>query len=360
VKPAVAFYITAHGYGHGRRSCDIIRAFHRVRPDAAVHVVSGLGEPFLRSQLGPGAYTLRGGSFDVGMVQLDSIRVDVEATLLRAEGVCARRRESVEAEREFLGRHGIGVVVADIPAIPIEAAAGLGIPSLAVGNFSWDWIYEGRCARDPRWGEIVEAFREGYARTGLLLRLPFSPEMNSFPRREDIPLVAAAGRSRRKEIARITGCDPGRKWVLLSFSTLEWGAEALARVGEIEDCAFFTVLPLRWESPNLHALERERVPFSDVVASVDAVVSKPGFGILSDCVVNRKPLVYAERSDFREYPVLEEAVGRYLRNVHIPAAELYRGNLRPFLDRLERSAEPAERLTGGGEDIAAARIAQFL
>ena len=275
-----------------------------------------------------------------------------------------QRDDTCHIERLFVHpdhrRQGIGVVVADIPAIPIEAAAGLGIPSLAVGNFSWDWIYEGLCARDPRWGEVVEAFREGYARTGLLLRLPFSPAMESFPRREDIPLVAAAGRSRRKEIARITGCDPGRKWVLLSFTTLEWGAEALARVGEIEDCAFFTVLPLRWESPNLHALERERVPFSDVVASVDAVVSKPGFGILSDCVVNRKPLVYAERSDFREYPVLEEAVGRYLRNVHIPAAELYRGNLRPFLDRLERRPEPAERLTGGGADIAAARIAQLL
>ncbi len=207
---------------------------------------------------------------------------------------------------------------------------------------------------------MVDLFAAGYARADLLLRLPFSPAMDAFPRSEEIPLVATPGRCRRGEIARIAGCDPDRKWVLLSFTTLDWDAGALARVGEIGNCEFFTVLPLRWESPNLHALDRGRVPFSDVVASVDAVVSKPGFGILSDCVVNHKPLAYAERSDFREYPVLEAAVGRYLRHVHIPAEELYRGNLGPFLDRLEGSPEPAERLTGGGDDIAAARIAGFL
>ena len=356
----VAFYITAHGYGHGRRSCDIIRAFRRLRPEVPVWVVSGLDESFVRGQLGPGGYALRPGSYDVGMVQLDSIRVDVGATLGRAERLCARRREIIDAESAFLRERRIGVVAADIPALPIEAAAGIGIPALAVGNFSWDWIYAGFLDHSPRWRAVVDLFAAGYARADLLLRLPFSPAMDAFPRSEEIPLVATPGRCRRGEIARISGCDPDRKWVLLSFTTLDWDAGALARVGEIRGCEFFTVLPLRWESPHIHALDRGRVPFSDVVASVDAVVSKPGFGILSDCVVNHKPLAYAERSDFREYPVLEAAVGRYLRHVHIPAEELYRGNLGPFLDRLEGSPEPAERLTGGGDDIAAARIAGFL
>jgi len=356
----VAYYITAHGYGHGRRSCDIIRAFRRLRPEVPVWVVSGLDEAFVHSQLGPGGYALRPGSFDVGMVQLDSIRVDVEATLDRVERLCSRRRELIDAESVFLRERRIGVVVADIPAFPIEAAAGMGVPALAVGNFSWDWIYAGFLDRSPRWRAVVDIFAAGYARTDMLLRLPFSPAMDSFPRSEEIPLVATPGRCRREEIARIAGCDPDREWVLLSFTTLEWDDGALARAAENGDREFFTVLPLRWESPHFHALDRERVPFSDVVASVDAVVSKPGFGILSDCVVNHKPLAYAERSDFREYPVLEAAVGRYLKHVHIPAEELYRGNLGPFLDRLELSAEPAERLTGGGDEIAAARIAQYL
>ena len=133
------------------------------------------------------------------MVQLDSIRVDVEATLGRIGDIGRRRAALVQQESVFLSENGISAVVVDIPGIPIEAAARAGIPSIAVGNFGWDWIYEGYLDRDSRWNAAVEMFREQYAQTGLLLRLPFCEEMNAFPRIEDIPLVAAAGTSRRSE-----------------------------------------------------------------------------------------------------------------------------------------------------------------
>jgi len=113
--------------------------------------------------------------------------------------------------------------------------------------------------------------------------------MRAFPHIEDIPLVASPGNYKREEIADITCSDPKKKWILLSFTTLDWDDRALANVEQIEDCEFFTVHPLTWQRPNIHALDREQVDFSSAIASVDAVISKPGFGILSDCIVNRKP-----------------------------------------------------------------------
>jgi hypothetical protein len=286
--------------------------------------------------------------------------VDVKATLSEVEQLYSQRKTWISQEAAFLKGNDIRLIVVDIPAIPIEAAATLGIPCLAIGNFAWDWIYSAYVPQDPRWKSIVEIFREEYAQTDLLLRLPFCDAMSAFPHIEDIPLVAAPGTCRREEIARLTGSNPKRKWILLSFTTLEWNDTALASVEQLEEYEFFTVHPLVWQRSNIHALDRESVDFSSVVASVDAVVSKPGFGILSDCVVNQKPLIYADRSDFAEYSILETAIRKYLKHVHIPAADLYRGDLRRSLENIWGSPDPVETLQFGGDEAAARRMMQFL
>jgi hypothetical protein len=357
---SIAYYITSHGYGHGVRSLNIIRAINEMCPDLAVHIVSELPTAFLRGRTGFTGNPIRAESFDVGMVQLDSIRVDVDATLDQVELLCSQRKEMVRAEAGFLVASGVDLVVADIPGLPLEAAALVGIPRVAVGNFGWDWIYSGFVPRNPRWQPLVDLFREQYAKTDLLLRLPFCEKMSAFPRVEDIPLVATPGQLRRQEISKLVGCEPSKKWILLSFTTLDWSREALKRVESIRDYEFLTVLPLQWERKNIRALSREQITFSDVIASVDAVISKPGFGILSDCAVNGKPLIYADRNDFLEYPVLEDSIRKYLRHVHIPAAKLYAGDLLDSLDRIWTGPAPELKLERGGDRIAAARIAGLL
>jgi L-arabinokinase len=274
--------------------------------------------------------------------------------------VYGRRDDLVRAERIFLEEQGVDVVVADVPAIPIEAAKAAGLPALAVGNFSWDWIYSAFHDRDPRWAGMSAAFADGYAKTDLLLRLPFYGDMSSFPRRVDVGLVAAPGRNRRAELAALTGADTGKRWVLLSFTSLEWSEEALRAVEGLTDYEFFTVEPLGWPIANAHGVDRARVPFCDIMASVDGVVSKPGFGMLSECIVNRKPLLYADRTDFIEYPILVEALEKYLQNQHVPAEELYRGAIGPYLDRLWTRPAPGETVASDGAAAAVAQIARYL
>ena len=249
-----------------------------------------------------------------------------------------------------------GAAVTEPPAR--EAAARAGLPRIAIGNFSWDWIYEPYIEADPRWQAAVDAFRTDYAAADVLLQYPLSPDMSAtFPRRIGIPLPARPGRPRRAELAARTGADPARRWILLSFTTLDWTPDALARVAAIADTEFFTVRPLEWQGiPNIHAVDRGEFPFSDIVATVDAVLSKPGFGILADCAANGKPLIYADRENFAEYPVLERAIKTRFLHVHIPAADLYAGNLAPSLDALASAPPPPSRLPLGGDTAAAREI----
>ena len=352
----IAYYVTAHGYGHGVRAADILGALRAAHPAVKITVTTDLPESFLRSRLpqADGRLVVRPGAFDVGMVQKDSIRVDVGATLAEALELLAERSRLVDYEAEMLRGEGADLVVADIPAIPLEAAAEAGIPAAAVGNFAWDWIYAPFAARDPRWRPVIRMFEEGYRKAKLLLKLPFSPAMAVFPKYVDLPLLAKPGRPRRAELAQLTRADERKRWVLLSFTSLAWDEAALRAVEELSGCEFFTVKPLEWPGfRNVHAVDRQAVGFSDVLASCDVVVSKPGYGILSDCVANAKPLVYAEREDFVEYPLLERELKRFLINVHIPAVDLYAGRLGPALAAIEKAPAPPETLSGGGAEKAA-------
>jgi hypothetical protein len=77
-----------------------------------------------------------------------------------------------------------------------------------------------------------------------------------------------------------------------------------------------------------------------VVAAVDVVVTKPGYGIISECVANDTALLYTDRGHFIEYGVLVREMPRYLRCAYLPQAEVLTGHWRP------RSRAP--RIPGSG------------
>ncbi len=356
----VAWYITAHGYGHAVRSCAVLAAWARRMPDLDLTVVSGIPVDFLTARLPGARFTRRPEVFDVGMVQRDSVQVDLGATRARVEAWLARRPHQATMEADWIRDRRPDVVVADIPGIPLAAARAAGVPAVAVGNFSWDWIYAPFAEGGDRvWMAAVDAFREDYAKADLLIRLPFAPAMEAFPRQVEVGLPVRPGQARRAELARLTGADPAAIWVLVSFTTLAWGPEALTRAATDPALEFFTVLPLAWDHPRFHAVDRRSVPFADVLATSDVVLSKPGFGIVSECIANRKPLVHAERRDFAEYPLLRDGIEQHLAHAFLSEADLYAGRMHDAVRAALARPMPPPALSLQGADEAVDRILEL-
>jgi hypothetical protein len=57
-------------------------------------------------------------------------------------------------------------------------------------------------------------------------------------------------------------------------------------------------------SPLIRSIAASDCAFADVVASVDAVFAKPGYGTMGECMANRTPVIYYPRPEFAEYPAL--------------------------------------------------------
>lgn len=347
----VIYYITAHGYGHGVRSCDILRTFARRYPERPLLLVTDLPESFLRNRLPGVQMQVRQASFDVGMVQLDSIKVDVDATLERVAELMRHREQRVADETRWLEEQQPALVQCDIPSIPLEAAARLDLPRLAISNFSWDWIYSPFVERDARWTEHIASFEEGYRQADFLMRLPFAGDMSVFPKAVDVPLVAQPGIPRRADLARTYGLPLDKTWALLSFSTLDLPPGALREMSSNPDLCFLTVKPLEWSVPGFYAIDRRQFTFSDVLASCDVVVTKPGFGVVSECIVNNKPICYADRSDFIEYPILVRGIEQYLQHAHLPSQELYRGVVSEYVRACLQAPPPVDHLPAQGDEV---------
>ena len=87
--------------------------------------------------------------------------------------------------------------------------------------------------------------------------------------------------------------------------------------------------------------------YEDLVRAVDVVVTKPGYGIISECIANDTALLYTSRGDFREYQVLVDAMPKFLRCAFIDHADLFAGDGNHISMRCSRSPNrrPARRPT---------------
>ncbi len=351
-------YTSGHGFGHSVRTAAVLQRLLEQRPDLAVEVATTAP-----AWLFPPRVRYRRLPTDVGLVQRDGLEHDEAATLQAVSAFLAGLDQQADAEAARLRGAGVRLVLGDIPALAFEVAARLGVPGVALGNFSWDDIYAPFVPAWPGFGPVIERLQASYAKAALLLRLPFHLPMPAFRRREDLPLVARHPTRPRAETRRLLGIGADTTVVLLAFGGFDVPSLDLAALERLPEFLFLRPVPAprgRLASNLLEVPDHGLVPFPDLLAASDAVVTKPGYGMVADLFACRVPALFAERPRFAEYPILADALQRYGRALPICRAELDRGALGPALHRLLALETPWAELPLDGAERSAARLVALL
>lgn len=360
--PALAYYINGHGFGHATRSIAILNALWGESPGQPVLVRTDAPD-FLFRKSCEGPYRLLPGTVDPGTIQADPLHLDREASVeARARWHGDLPRRAVE-ERELLAEEHVGLIAGDIPPLAFEAAAALDVPSVALGNFSWDWIFEPYLAGSSRGAELLTAMRGAYRRADLLLRMPLHGEMTAFREVEDIPHVVRPARTDAATIRRALGVPEERRPLVLvsfgGFAAVRFREEARPDPGPFRFVTFGEVLPGLPEDtvclPVDHAFRHE-----DLVAAADAVIMKPGYGTIAECLASRTPFLYTSRDDFREYEVLIRGVREQARCRFVPRDDLLSLRWGEHLEALLADPRPWAPVRTDGAAAAAARLLRFL
>jgi hypothetical protein len=339
------FYVSGHGFGHARRTAAVIDHLLRSRPQVRVSVRTAAPARIFTA-VGVAPQSVSPTSLDSGVVEHDALNIDVPATVDRVRELLWGRQGLIEHEVEIVARDGPpGLIIADIPFLAGPIAQRLGVPCIAVGNFTWDWIYEPLLSGSPDGRELLATIRDDYALMTAALRLPLSHAMPQFLRVIDVP--AAAHRTRQPEAVILDRCgfDPGdrRPRALIGMRGGTSPQAILEACGTMPEVLFTTLEPLNNHGcANLkYVAQHERgLDFADLLAVHEVVISKFGYGVVCDAAAAGSRLLWPPRHGFREEEIFEVEAPRFLPTQRIPREEYATGRWGPWIERLLAMPRP--------------------
>ena len=358
----LAVYVSGHGYGHATRTRAWLTALRAREPSRLRIRVRGEAPPAVLSagRLGLGCSRA---DIDPGVVQPNSLDVDLPASLAVHRALVARWDEAVEREAAWIAGSGARLLVGDVPPLAFAAAERAGVPSLAVANFGWDWILASYAASDPAWEPVVGCYRRAYAGAALLLRLPLAGGLPGFRRVQEVPLLVNLSRRERPACRAALGVAPGesRPLVLVSFGGLG-GLGVRSAAEDLSDYVFVCCdgPPPRRDGRWLRVETSDELPHEDVIHACDAVIGKPGYGTAAEALAHGVRALCLPRPGFPEAAPLFAELSRLGSARSMPRPDFEAGRWRAHLEALFAGPAPQPwPLTGGAEAVAEAVLGRL-
>ena len=344
------------------RQIAIINALRAEAPDCRV-IVRTTAPPWLFQRSIAGPIELVAAETDTGVVQIDSLRPDERETIRRAHAFYGDIEPRIDREAAWLREREITFVLADAPPLACAAAARAGIPGVVCANFTWDWIYEDY-GHEADVADLVSTIGRLYRAASGAWRLPLHGGFATFDEVLDLPFVARHAQVPASDTRERLNLPATQKLVLVSFGGYglrdfplhsldcldEWGVVVTAAGAPA------TALPAGVHHVAERPMYERGLRYEDLVRAVDVVITKPGYGIISDCVANRTAMVYTPRGRFAEYDVMVREMPRYLRSQPLSMEAFAAGVWREALRAVERLPAVPDAPATNGAAIAARMI----
>lgn len=357
-RPVLYLAITNHGFGHAVRMATVASQVQKFNPEILLIIVTTAPRWLLESYI-EGDFIHRLRAFDVGVIQSDSLTMDLKATLGKMQEYCHREEEIVAGEVDFLRLNKVGLILADIPGMVSLIAEKAGIPCWMMGNFGWDFIYQA-------WGddfrEVTHWLRSRYEKVERLFRLPLAEEMASFPFRQDVGLTGGNPRYGEAFLRdKFNLNKPKEKTVLLTFGGLGLEAIPYHNLNAFRDWQFITFDQNAPDFPNLLKICRDSAHLRpvDFMPICGKVVSKPGYSTFAESLRLDIPLVSITRNGFAEAEILLDGLRHYGYHRIVDYGDFLAGDW-GFLREDAIAPLGNEKLDKDGTEFIAQEIVKFL
>jgi len=285
----ILWNVSSHGWGHGARQRELIRVYRLKYPDTHITVASNIPLWFWE---GSKIDSIISGSPSPIVVEKDG-DIDLEATRTHFYHFADHSSSYLKAETQRQSLLKPDLVISDIDPLPVKAAENNSVPALGISNFTWDWIIK---EMFPDMGYEAAIVADMYHH-GTYLKLPMSPDHSPFRSTIDVPLLRGGPPGNPDKVKDLL---PAGNTCLVALREIPPGIDlsvpdnfnAVSCLPEPVHRICYNITP----SELAHA----GATFADLVAACDVLLTKPGYGIVSQILSMGKKAVLLTGRKFPE------------------------------------------------------------
>jgi hypothetical protein len=388
--PHLLVDISAHGYGHISQTAPVVNALAARIPDLRVTVRSAAPAELLKRRF-LCEFSHIPVAPDFGMRMANAVDVQAEESAAAYHALHADWDGQVKRAAQEIRALQPDLLLANVPYLSLAAAQVAGVRAAAMCSLNWADIYRHYCVHDAEGAAIHAQMLAAYNSAEVFLKLRPAMDMADLKNARSIAPVAQVGLRQR---ARIDVCLPlwkvrmgveqsgsqastpspalplqggggvtlGRfpelkvdvanpKLILVAMGGIEFRLP-MEHWPRIEGVCW--LVPQAWNiaRDDMIALESPGLPFGDLLASCDAVLTKPGYGTFVEAACAGVPVLYVSRGDWPEEPCLVQWLEQYAVCRIVERERLQSGDLAEVLRDLWAQPKPPAPVASGAEEAA--------
>jgi len=341
IKPrALIIFISGHGYGHVSRMSHVINVLYKsLKHNEKLIIITTADPKFILQRESKNVIIIKQ-QHDIGLIQQDSFNIDIDTTINKLIWLKENTQYIIENILKQIAHFEISLILSDISPLAFKLAKILDSPAFFVGNFTWTDIYQDLSDIDHRFLEFIPLINQQYQYAEKCFSLPMHTLMQPFNKDKliKLPFIAPPESSMTiEEWERLTRQKYGaKKVVLLSFGGFDFNDLPTSYLKKLSDkYLFITTRAMgRTASSNMITIDSMCLDYSGLIKFSDLVITKPGYGIITDCLRHSKPILYTDRGRFVEYDILKNWLDQNHPSKYISNQILLSGKLGDPIEEL--------------------------
>lgn len=346
--------ISGHGLGHLSQTAPVLNALRRRIPDLELVIRTELCEHALNSRV-DGEFRIIKAVTDPALVMNSAVHVDVGASFEAYRRFHARWPRAVDVAAREIDRLNVDFVLTNVSYLALAAAGRVGLPCASMSSINWADVFSHYCGDFAGAGAIAAQIHPAYACADPFLALTPGMPMAEIPALRRIGPVAARGQRQAGRIRKRLALAPECPMVLLALGGIPTPI-AIESWPDLTELAVISWLGRPMPGSGYFDGARLGIPFVDLLASCDAVITKPGYGTFTEAACNGVRVLYTRRPDWPETRWLCDWLQVHGVSTAMDWAALMRGSfvgpLRVLLALPAKPAAGADGIETAAEELA--------
>ncbi len=304
----IAYYISDHGYGHASRSVALIRKLIEKLKNIEIYVKSSYPLKFLRNSLiNNSEIKFQRVKNDFGYVSDENIEINPKKIENRYKNWQSTWESYIFKEKEFCKSRKIDLVISDIAPQPFIVSDELGIPSIGISNFTWYEIYEDIFKEI----EKLKKLKKAYQKANIGLILPLETDLDPFNRRQKIGLISRENNKNYQTVREEMGASEneiiiyfgvGKSYFNNRKSEIQFPDELREDYSVLVSSGYNLI-----DNPD-YIIPEDETESQDYIGACDLIISKFGYGVVSEGIRSRTPMILAKRNILEDEKGMEKLI----------------------------------------------------